>query len=391
MSSTFDVIVIGAGIMGCSSAYHLAQRGLKILLLEQGVIGASPAAESSAIIRQHYSNELTARMAFYSLRVFRNFTDIVGGECGFNETGVVMLVGEGDQEGLKANIELQHSVGIRTSIINADTLREIIPGIDVPDTTAAAYEPEAGYADPHFTLTAYAKAAAQHGVEIHQDTKVVDVLFTGEVVSGVRTPQDTFSAPMVLNTAGAWGAQVARMANVNAPINPCRIQVAFFRGPAEYAGPHPVVGDFVNASYFRPETGGLTLSGLIDPAEAEAVVDPDDYNKNVDFDFVVDIGERLVKRYPPMSVSENTGGFASLYAITPDWHPICDEVPHGSGFFLCTGFSGHGFKLAPAIGMTMADKLTGVSDPEFDISIFKFMRFEENNLVQGQYEYSILG
>lgn len=391
MPNTYDVIIIGAGIMGCSSAYHLAQRGLSVALLERGTIGEGPSGESSAIIRQHYSNELTARMARYSLRVFQNFRDQIGGECGFTETGVVMLVGEKDHTGLKANIDLQQSVGIRTSIIDAHTLRDIMPGISVPDTIAASYEPEGGYADPYLTVTAFAQAATHKGVEILQETEVIDILFSGELVSGVRIPTGVINAPMVLNSAGAWGAPVARMANVNAPINSCRVQVAFFRGPTGEQSHHPVIGDFLNASYFRPETGGLTLAGLIDPAEADAVVDPDNYNRKSDFEFVADIGERLVKRYPRMEQSENTGGYASLYAITPDWHPIIDEVPPGSGFYLCSGFSGHGFKLGPAIGVMVADLLTGESDPEFDPAIFRYNRFEENDLVRGQYEYSILG
>jgi glycine/D-amino acid oxidase-like deaminating enzyme len=303
----------------------------------------------------------------------------------------VILVGEKDHSGLKANIDLQQSVGIRSSIIDAHTLRDLMPGINIPDTISASYEPEGGYADPHLTVTSFAQAAAHKGVEILQETEVIDILFNGQVVSGVRIPTGIMRAPIVVNTAGAWGAKVARMANVDAPINSCRVQVAFFRAPEKGAGSHPVVADFVNASYVRPETGGLMLTGLIDPAEADAVVNPDYYNRRNDFEFVADVGERLVSRYPLMERSENTGGYASLYAITPDWHPIIDEVPSGSGFYLCSGFSGHGFKLAPAIGVMVADLLTGASDPEFDPTLFRYNRFDENDPVRGRYEYSIIG
>jgi glycine/D-amino acid oxidase-like deaminating enzyme len=330
-------------------------------------------------------------MALHSLRVFQDFRDQIGGDCGFTETGVVILVGEEDHTGLKANIELQRSVGIKTSLIDAQAFREIMPGVVVPDTLAASYEPEGGYADPYLTVTAFAQAASSRGVELFQETEVIDILFNGEVVSGVRIPTGVINAPLVLNTAGAWGAQVANMANVVAPINSCRVQVAFFRVPEEGAGSHPVVGDFVNASYFRPEIGGLVLASLIDPAEADAVVDPDNYNKKNDFEFVADVSERLVKRFPSMAQSENTGGYASLYAITPDWHPIIDEVPLGSGFYLCSGFSGHGFKLGPAIGVMVADLMTGESDPKFDPTLFRYNRFDENDPVRGQYEYSIIG
>jgi glycine/D-amino acid oxidase-like deaminating enzyme len=213
----------------------------------------------------------------------------------------------------------------------------------------------------------------------------------GEKVRGIKTADDKYEAPRIINCAGAWGAQVARMAGIEVPINSCRVQVAFFRRPHDQAEPHPVVADFVNATYFRSETGGITLVGLIDPAEADAIVDPDSFKEYMDDDFLLDAGERLVNRYPAMERSESTGGYASLYAITPDWHPIVDEVPTGSGFYICSGFSGHGFKLAPAISLMVSDLVTGKSDPQFDPSLFSYSRFEEDKLVRGRYEYSIVG
>ena len=181
------------------------------------------------------------------------------------------------------------------------------------------------------------------------------------------------------------------MAGVEVPIDACRVQVAFFRRPPGHERTHPVVGDFRNAFYFRPETGNLTLVGLIDPEEANAVVDPDNFRERIDADFVLEAGGRLVRRYPAMDLSESTGGFASLYGITPDWHPVIDQVPAGSGFYLCAGFSGHGFKLGPTVGLMVADLVTGESQPEFDARPFRLSRFAEGEPVQGQYEYSILG
>ncbi|MFW6184617.1 MAG: NAD(P)/FAD-dependent oxidoreductase, partial [Chloroflexota bacterium] len=158
-----------------------------------------------------------------------------------------------------------------------------------------------------------------------------------------------------------------------------------------YAQAHPVVADFVNASYFRSETGELTLVGLIDPAEAEAVVNPDHYHKGLDEAFVLDSGERLVTRFPPMEKSQVTGGYASLYAVTPDWHPIVDELAPDSGFYICAGFSGHGFKLGPAVGLMAADMVMGVDQPLFDPHLFRLNRYEEGAPVSGVYEYSIVG
>lgn len=393
MPQTFDAIIIGAGIMGCSTAFQLAQRGLKVAVLEKGSVGAGSTGKSSAIIRQHYSNELTARMALYSLRVFQNFDAAVGGReaCGFTRTGFVALVAAKDRAGLEANVALQQRLGIRTELLSPESLRELMPGVETGDLVAAAYEAESGYADPYLTVNAYAQAARRRGAKLFLETEVTGIRFAGGRVVGVDTPAGPFDAPLVLNCAGPWGARVAKMAGREAPINSCRVQVAFFRRPAGYEAAHPVVADFIRATYFRAETGQLTLVGLVDPAEADAVVDPDNYNEQLDRDFVLDVGERLVGRYPPLERSQSAGGYAALYAITPDWHPIVDEAPAGSGCFICAGFSGHGFKLGPAVGVMAADLLTGASQPEFDPHLFRFSRYAENEPVRGQYEYSIAG
>ena len=133
------------------------------------------------------------------------------------------------------------------------------------------------------------------------------------------------------------------------------------------------------------------MVGLIDPAEADAIVDPDSYFEGADDSFVLEAGENLIRRYPAMEMSRHAGGYASLYAVTPDWHPILDELPVGSGSFICSGFSGHGFKLGPAVGVMMADLVTGDRQSGFDPHMFRFGRFAENDQVRGQYEYSIVG
>jgi sarcosine oxidase subunit beta len=390
-TGSFDVIIIGGGIMGCCNAYELARRGMAVAIVDKGTIGDSPSGKSSAIIRQHYSNELTARMALFSLGVFQDFNERIGGECGFTKTGFLLLVDAKDRQGLESSIALQQAIGIETEILQIEAVSELMPGLRTDDLISVAYEPESGYADPYLTVNAYAQAARRLGARIIQENRVLEVTFKGGKVSGVRTQEGEINAPVVVNCSGAWGAQVAKMAGVQAPINPCRVQVAFFRRPRGQESPHPVVADFSNATYFRSETGGLTLAGIIDPTEADAIVNPDSFKEYMDDDFLLNVGERLVSRYPAMEKSESTGGYSSLYAITPDWHPIIDEAPAGSGFYICSGFSGHGFKLAPAIGLMMAELICGVAEPRFDPHLFRFARFGEGDHVTGGYEYSIVG
>jgi sarcosine oxidase subunit beta len=390
-SNQYDVIIVGGGIMGCCAAFELAQRGLNVGLFEKKTIGEGPTGRSSAIIRQHYSNELTARMALHSLRVFQSFDEQIGDECGFTQTGFVALAEDKDRVGLEANVELQRGVGIRTELLPPEALREILPAMDTGDLVAAAFEPESGYADPYLTVNAYARAARRAGATIHQDTEVRRLRLEKGHVAGIDTAAGTLHAPVIVNCTGAWASGLAATAGVGLPIHSCRIQVAFFRRPPGHESAHPVVGDFVNAIYFRSETGSITLVGLMDPAEENAVVNPDDCDERMDSDFVLDVGERLVCRYPAMEESQSTGGYASLYAITPDWHPVVDEVPPGSGLFTCSGFSGHGFKLGPAIGLMLADMVTGAEEPLFDPGMFRLARFGEGEPVRGQYEYSIVG
>ncbi len=391
MNKAYDAILIGAGIMGCATAFELSNRGLKVLVIDKDQLGATSSGKSSAIIRQHYSNEVTARMALHCLRVFQDFDERVGGECGFTETGFLALTPGKDVEGLKANVALQQGVGIKTSVLSREDIQKHFPFIETDDLVAAAYEPEAGFADPYLTLSGYMKAAQRQGAEFRFDTTVTGLHFTGGSIQGVDSTGGKFDAPVVINCAGAWGAPVSRMARIDLPINPCRVQVAFFRRPPDHEQVHPVIADFVHGVYWRSETGALTLIGLIDPEEAKAIVDPDNFNEHTDLDFVAETGERLVRRYPAMEDSDSTKGYAALYAITPDWHPVIDEPQPGSGFFICAGFSGHGFKLGPAVGLMTADMVLGEATPGMDRHMFRLSRFAEDDPVKGQYEYSIVG
>ncbi len=391
MAETFDVIVIGGGIMGCSSAYQLAKRGLKVALVEKGHIGDGPTGKSSAIIRQHYSNELTARMAYHSLGIFQNFEDEIGDTCGFKRTGFVALVAAKDQVGLDANVKFQRGLGIKTEVMSPEALREIIPGLETTDLVAAVYEPESGYADAYLATNAYAQAAQLLGANILVKTNVEGIRFEGDRVVGIDSSTVKLDAPNILCCTGAWTGAVAKMAEVDAPINACRVQVAYFRRPDGSEAQHPVVVDFINAIYFRPEAGNLTIAGLVDPSEANAIVDPNNYNEALDYEFVPDVGKRLICRFPAMEMAGSAGGYASLYAVTPDWHPVIDEVPEGSGFYICSGFSGHGFKLGPAVGVMVTDMIVGERNPVFDPHLFRFRRYQENDPVRGKYEYSIVG
>ena len=393
MINSVDVVVIGAGITGTSAAFQLARRGLKVALVEKKFIAAGSTGRSSAIIRQHYSNEITARMALHSLRVFQNFADVTGGgDAGFVTTGFAVLVAAKDCAGLIENVAMQTRIGVNTRVISADELCELHPGIVETRDIAIAYEPESGYSDPASAATGFADAAKRLGATILQETRVIGIEMSGGRVIGVNTSRGMIATGAVVNCANAWAPQIGAMVGVHLPVQAERHQVATFQRPADFRKPHLTAGDFINNIYYRPEGALLTLAGSIDPHHGTPI-EPDHYNESADYEFIEDMATRIRNRYPAMERAFSKGGWSGIYGVTPDWHPIIDEIPAGSGFFVAAGFSGHGYKLGPAVGVMIADMVTRARTPtdELDHALFRYARFAENKPVRGKYEYSIVG
>jgi sarcosine oxidase subunit beta len=392
LSTKADVVIIGGGVTGTSAAFQLASRGLRVILVEKTFLAAGSTGRSSAVIRQHYSNEITARMALYSLRVFQNFTAIVGGDAGFHETGFVVLVSGRDAAGLRENVALQQRIGIQTQLVSPQELRRLDPSLMASGQDAAAYEPESGYADPVATTMGFADAARIRGAEIWQETRATRVLLERERVAGVETTRGTILTENVVNCANAWAPAIAAPLGISLPIQPERHQIAMFQQKPQREKPRLVVGDFVHQIYYRPEGSTLTLTGSVAP-DGKPIANPDEYDTTADDEYIARVGESLVKRHPAMTNALSKGGYAGMYGVTPDWHPIIDEIPSGSGFFVAAGFSGHGFKLSPAVGVMIADMVTRQAQPtaQLDPALFRYARFAENKPVRGKYEYSIIG
>lgn len=391
MNQPPDVLVVGGGINGTSVAFNLARRGVRVTLIEKDFIAAGPTGRSSAIVRQHYSNEVTARMALRSLRIWQNFDDVVGGDPGFRQTGFLLGASEENLDALKANIALQQSVGINTRFVSPEEMRALEPHLSTENVAGAAYEAEGGYADAAGAANAFAAAARRLGATILQGTLVTSIQTEAGRVTGVVTNQGPIAAGAVIVAAGPWTPLLAKTAEIDLPISACRVQVCFYRWPADFRG-HMVYADFVNRIYLRPETGRQMLVGSVDPAEAEdRVDDPDHFNERPDFETVTLFAEQASRRYPDMQRGVSAGGYASVYDITPDWHPIIDELPGIAGLYCCAGGSGHSFKLSPATGEMVAGLVVDGKHPGDDVQFFSFDRFARDQLIRGKYEYSISG
>ncbi len=387
-----DFVIVGGGVIGASIAYSLARRRAgRVLLLEKSHLGAGSSGKSGAIVRQHYSNRLTASMARLSLRVFEHFEDVVGGPPVFTHTGMVLVVNERDRAGLEANVAMQRELGIDVSLVTPQTLADIDPNARLADDELAAYEAEAGYVEAVQVVASYAEAARREGADIRLGVEVKGVVVEGGRVAGVETNEGRYAGRCVILATGPWAADLARGVGVTLPVQPCRTQVALYRRPPDFGRRGAVYGDFVQGIYFKPTHGDMIHAGSLLGEELQDPVDPDNYNEAADGAWLPGVRQRLSRRYPAMHRGYGRGGYGALYGITPDWHPILDRLPGIEGAYCAVGFSGHGFKLSPIVGQLMAELIVDGQAQALDITPLRLARFDENDPVKTPYAYGVMG
>ena len=386
MRETADAVVIGGGVMGCSLLYYLAQRGTtQTLLLERDVLGAGSTGLSQAICRMHYSNPITAAMAWSSLSVYANFPELVGGESGFVNTGYLVVVEDIDRQSLELNIAMQQELGINVRLITAGELGELAPMMQTYEGESMAWEPDSGYANPYLVTRSYAARARRLGAEIAMRAAATGIEISGGRVQAVLTQEGRVATPVAVVAAGPWANNLMAGAGVEFPLIPVRHQVAMATRPPGLLPEHPIVGDIAQSFSFRPESPTLTMIGY-----AEDEVDLDNYDEGIDRAEADDALARLARRMPAMNESYLRGGWSGIFTTTPDWHPILDRVPGVDGLYCMAGFSGHGFKLAPAIGQAMAELVLDGQASSVDLAPLRFSRFEEDDLVLSRYRYRVL-
>jgi sarcosine oxidase, subunit beta len=383
-----DVVVVGGGCIVTSVALQLARREAgRIVLVDRAGIAAGATGRSSALVRQHYTHELLARMALRALQTFERFDELIGGESGFRRTGFLVLVDDADVDNLGANVVMQQGVGIETRLLQRDDVARIDPRLARGDVAAAAWEPRSGYADPVLTTTSYARAARALGAEQRVGVGVTRLLARDGALTGVETTRGVIETRTVVLAAGYRSRELLAPLGFELPLRPIRHAIAIVQRSSEFGPAHPIVSDRINGSYYRPEGQDLTLIGTTGPYEGQddPAVELDRAPSPAEVETLV---ARFCARFPTEDAAVLRRGYTGVYDCSPDLQPLLGPVPNVNGLYLAAGFSGHGFKLSPVVGELVAEQVIHGTTSLVDATLFSPDRFLENRPIVSKRAYS---
>lgn len=377
-----DTVIIGGGVIGLSAAYYLAKMGAQrvILLEKESALGAGSTSKAAGGVRMQFSTEINILLSMESIKKYETFAKDMEYETPFFQNGYLFLLDNAnDVEHFKENVALQKSLGVPVHWLTPRQAQDLLPQLFIDDLLAATYCSKDGFISTGDITAGYERQARKLKVDIRLSTPVTHILTSGSRVTGVETPHETIDAPVIINATGAWAKLIGRMVNLSIPIEPVRRHAFVTRPFPEIQDPFPLTVDFGTKLYFHRESGGLLLgrSKLDEPAG---------FNTSVDWDFLPEVIAPALHRVPCLEKTDIAHGWAGLYEVTPDAHPIVGPTPGLEGLFHAAGFSGHGFMHAPAIGELMAELiLTGKT--HLDLSRLAFSRFSAGNPVE---EYAVI-
>ncbi|WP_367847220.1 NAD(P)/FAD-dependent oxidoreductase [Rhodoferax sp. WC2427] len=385
----YDAIVIGAGVIGCSVAYHLAQLGAKrVLVLDRTQIGAGTTSQSSGILRTHYSIIENVELAQKSWEVFSHFSEYLGDEeasAGLVQCGYVIAAPDGPKlEPLRAALKGQADKGINVQLLDQTQARSLLPICRFDDAALIGYEPDAGFADAYLVATSFARAARKRGVKIMEGVEVEGLVMDGRKVVGVNTSKGRFTAATVISTQNIWARDIERWTGVPTPVCAERHTVLALEGPEAYTFKMPVYKDLGSPGmlYCRSYGGNqmLVSEGIV----GETLKSPDNEQGDISMDYVVEVGAQVAERFPSFETAGLASSWTGVYDVTPDWNPVLGRLPDVPGLVVGYGFSGHGFKLSPGVGRVLAQCALGL---ETDVSLVPYAheRFRTGNLLSGKY------
>ncbi len=385
------IAVIGAGSTGASTAYHLAKMGRKVTLIDKGQPASGMTSRSTALVRNHYSNEIVVRMAHYSLQILRNFGEV--GNSGFVNNGM-LFVGESSFKEMTSSIlPILAKVGVKTERFEGKEALKRFPELSLKEDEYLEFEPESGYADPVSTANSYVSKARELGANILTGREVRKITMdTSGVVEGLEFADGGhIHCSKVVICTNVWTNKLLANSVTDGenklPLWAAAHPVIILRRPKQYEGLHPNIADFANKTYYKPEGNSLFFAGSLDPEVDSRKVEPESSPGEVPFEYLNFFSEVISKRIPLMREGVLHSSYMGMYDMTPDQHPIIDELSQIGlqGAFCCVGLSGHGFKLCPALGLMTAEMVTGTEEMTFDRRHFSLSRFKTGKLLSSKY------
>jgi len=393
MTQTTDVLVIGAGLMGCATALELARRGHRVVVAERGPMpGGETTSKSGAIIRAHYGVPELVQMALEANKRFQRFQQLFGGECGWVECGYGVLVDALDSETLRRNIQMHRELGVEVETLSSGEFKGIAPAVRTEDVALVAWEPHGGYASPALTTRAFADGAMKAGATFRFEAPVIGAKSNGQGWDISLGDGTLLSCGQVVICTGNWSRGVGEMFGLELPVTPMRAQIVVVERPASFQGMFPVVSDLINLAYFRADgesgmwVGSSDSADLVDFHPAPALHGDISHNADADAHAIRDAKNKAALRFEGIDAHDKGGvqrAFCGLYETTPDWQPIIDTL---GNVHVAVGFSGHGFKLSTVMGEEMACRIEGAASP-FPTGIFDLARFAEGRPVASKWKY----
>lgn len=382
LPSSADVVIIGGGVMGASTAYHLTLAGVRdVLLLErEALFGQGASGRCAGGVRYQFSTEVNIKLSLVSLPMLERFREEIGQDCDYRKCGYLFVLTRSEEvEVFKKNVTLQRSLGVNTLWLSGDEVREVLPHMRFEDALAGTIHMNDGLADPNSVVMGYINRARQLGGQLFTEIEVTGIERIGDRVTGVRTSAGSINCGTVINAAGPWSGLIGRMVELDIPITPLRRQMVTTTSLPELPKDFPFVIDFAQSLYFHREGEGI-LTGMSNPNEIPGS------DQRIDQAWELIAMEAAVERMPMLEHAGRLSGWAGLYEVTPDAHPIFGPTMV-EGFWVVSGFSGHGFMHGPIAGKLMSEFILEGEAKTVDVSMLDLARFDEGRLI---HEYNVV-
>ena len=366
-----EVVVIGGGVVGTSAAFHLAEAGVDVLLLERDELASGSTSRAAGGVRAQFSDPVNIALGQRSLAAFERFAQRPGGEIDLKQCGYLFLLdSEEDVADFQRGVALQNELGVPSRMLEVTEACAMSTFVNPDGLLAAAFSPTDGHCTPEAVVSGYAAGARAHGAVIRRHCPVTGVDVVDGAITGVRTAGGVVATETVICAAGAWSAAIGELVGVPLPVRPLRRQVLVSEPVPDLPADLPFTIDFGTTFYFHDEGDGL-LMGMSDPDE--------EYGFRLERSdaWLGRFGEVVARRAPRLAEVGIAHGWAGLYEMTPDHNAVVGESPSVSRFLYATGFSGHGFLQGPAIGEVLRDLVLGHA-PAVDVSALDVARFADH-------------